>query len=1757
MKLAGWKIHEVLKGSLFFLFLLATATTTQAQTLAQHNWYFGNSINAIRFNRATNKPFTVTDKAIPFGTGGSAVATDPSTADLLFYTDGSKVYNALHTVMPNGSGLSVNTSANQPVVICPVPGDSTEFFIFTNTANYTTGGSITVNIVDMKAFGGAIFPAPALGDLVTPISVTPIASLPNRSEGMTVIPNANGKDYWLITHQNGTQNYSATLINKASFTSGTFNTTVSTNLGFPTSVANFSYNRKLKKLAVSAQDPNTDAIILTVDDATGVLTFDRSILNTGKTTVQHQSIYDIQWDNAGQYLYISRVGEAGINADVLQYDYLNPTTTLTSVLKAPEFRSWGLQLAPDSAIYHIYQAVAAGPFLVEKFTKTDTIASNVIQTPLPFGAINFNGKQFPAFIPKIKIALTLSFTSVGTCQNNNTTFFPNVLPNADSLHWDFGDTTSVTDWSPVHKFKMAKIYNVTLTAYYQGNKKTVTQPVTMNAFLLKLKLVQDTTACHCQLPVNKPLCSTMPQFSVTVKASGGTPTSYNWSNGQTGATLKPDSAGYYYVVATDGSGCSTYAGVVVKEYEKVDQRSNIWYFGNKAGIDFNPKPPVALNNSAMDTPAGCAIVCDRNGQTIFYTNGNTVWDKTNSVVTRGIGGDSTSSQSALIIPVPGDETLYYIFTTQAINGVSANELRYSLFDLKMNNGKGGIVQKNVLLFAKSTERITGNNQWLIAHEYGNNTFRSYQITAQGLGDPVYSAIGSVHSFQVAANGEGYMKLGPKNNLAVALSTPGVSNWVELFHLNDSTGTLSYYRKIDLKHPAGQVYGVEFSPAGNKVFASITDTPNSDIFEYSIDSVGHAHLKKDNVVAGSIGALQVAPDNQIYAAIKGSTTLGTILAEEDTTKISPPINISGFTLAGGTTSTLGLPNFRQQQSSGFGGPGFTFTGICSGDSTKFVGTPTDAIDTFLWDFGDNSGRSTKSNPAHLYRSPGTYTVVMQINNRCLIAEGKQPFLITKQVKINPSPAKPSLPLATPICTAAVILDANTPNTPGLTYLWSTGATTQTISVSTPSSLSVTNTDQNTGCSSTAAGTVLDSRPQLNLGPDLTVCQNNAVTPLDAQNPSSPPPSPPTTYNWTITDVTTGTSTPGSTSRYQAVDTTVPGVFQYQVVITDAFTTCQLTTQKKYTVIQSPAFTMAGTNPTACNVSDGSISLTGITSPNLYSYSVFGPFGVNPPPGIDQPTTTATQGPFMGAGAGTFTGIVTDQVSGCTISKTFGLSNNSFTATPSPVNNCDPPIIKITNNATAGFFPMTYLVTNGTTGQTVAGNVPTPTTSFNIQLPSQGVGTTALYTIQINANGGCIVIPPNYSVATSSPPPITIQSNLCANPATLTASGGAGGYTWTGPGIVGSNSGATVTINASGTYQVTGTSGGCTITQSITLLYNGPIVPAFTQSDPCQTQVVLSATPVGNYAYRWYKGGVLQPGLIGQQIALGTSENGTTYSVEVKDGQSGCIIQSAAKALQVLGQITASVTATLACNNGKPFTLTATTNAINPTYVWSLNGKTIANETKATLQQTSEGLYKVDVSLATCEAIASIQIIKAPIPQGLLPTGAKICNDPDNKDPATSKVDLDPGLFSAYNWFKNNAPLNYTSRVYTADSQGSYHVDLTNAFGCTNSDKTDIINDCEPIVTGPNAFRPNSTTAENKNFHLYTFFITDNFEVVIYNRWGEPVFEAKEKNFQWNGGYKNNPNQPLPGGTYVYLVRYVSTFHPDQGIQEQRAGVVLLR
>ena len=79
------------------------------------------------------------------------------------------------------------------------------------------------------------------------------------------------------------------------------------------------------------------------------------------------------------------------------------------------------------------------------------------------------------------------------------------------------------------------------------------------------------------------------------------------------------------------------------------QQANNWYFGENARITFNTTPPTALLLSQLSTSEGCSSISDNNGNTLFYTNGVTVWTRLNVPMANGTGlmGGLSSTTSSL------------------------------------------------------------------------------------------------------------------------------------------------------------------------------------------------------------------------------------------------------------------------------------------------------------------------------------------------------------------------------------------------------------------------------------------------------------------------------------------------------------------------------------------------------------------------------------------------------------------------------------------------------------------------------------------------------------------------------------------------------------------------------------------------------------------------------------------------------------------------------------------------------------------------------------------------------------------------------------------------------------------------------------------------------------------------------------------------------------------------------------------------------
>ncbi|HZF99549.1 MAG TPA: hypothetical protein VEY71_01030, partial [Chitinophagales bacterium] len=266
-----------------------------------------------------------------------------------------------------------------------------------------------------------------------------------------------------------------------------------------------------------------------------------------------------------------------------------------------------------------------------------------------------------------------------------------------------------------------------------------------------------------------------------------------------------------------------------------------WYFGGNAGIDFNQTPPVKLINSAMNTNEGCASISDpATGEILFYTNGDTVWNREHQPMPNGfgLGGHYSTSQAALIVPAPGNPQLFYVFTVYA----QANEyinfccgsggLNLNVVDMTLDGGLGDVTVKNQLVLTPTAEKLTavkhcnGVDYWVLTHEWDSDNFFAFPLTAAGLGTPVISSVGMVHADVGSGNSWetiGHMRISP-NGKRLALAASQQLNRVELFDFDNTTGVVSNLIFSDENYPnvcgfTGP-YGVCFSPDNSKLYISV-------------------------------------------------------------------------------------------------------------------------------------------------------------------------------------------------------------------------------------------------------------------------------------------------------------------------------------------------------------------------------------------------------------------------------------------------------------------------------------------------------------------------------------------------------------------------------------------------------------------------------------------------------------------------------------------------------------------------------------------------------------------------------------------------------------------------------------------------------------------------------------------------------------------------------------------------------------------------
>lgn len=1281
---------------------------------------------------------------------------------------------------------------------------------------------------------------------------------------------------------------------------------------------------------------------------------------------------------------------------------------------------------------------------------------------------------------------TAQFTVTRTCLTECTdtvgaTRFKDITPiAATKWAWNFGDGGSGTKntsslQNPTHLYTTAGTKTVTLIRTEAGLPKTYTQTITINdvprSFYLGNAPEQtDTTLCKSDFITLDPY------------KNGGSPPQYTYLWYPRGDTLQAlnirvDSTQCFSVLVKDTlTGCTYENKLTVKPCPPPPPKpaNEYWYFGTNAGIKFTDGSATVDDKGKLTSREGVATVNDPNGNMLFYTDGTTVYYKDGSVMksanpSTGSGGSANATQSVIIVPKPscqGCQSEYYIFTTTDING--QQQLSYSLVDIRQNGGKGKVVEKNVLLneSTSNTESLASvfvekdSTYWVVSHDYGNNSFRMYKVTKNGISVDKTVKIGlTIDSLK---KGEGTLKFSSDGKKLAYIIPGGARNYVQLYDFDPEKGTITNEKTIDLGATPPKAYGVEFSPNGNGLYVTLkadtlkTATDYSKLLYFDLtptdaDGISKSRVTIDSTNQRAWGAIQLAPDGKIYMAIQGLDSLA-VIGKPDVSLAKTAISTwvgknvkqdsiayerNGFSL-NGKLSQLGLPVSGAKVTAQSDGVGVSVADTCFGSPTNFQTNHLcgDKLKNFKtnWAFyqgdvpanGQPSGSLVASiqggdgdkglKVSYTFPSAGKYYVIVTMGNRCKPDTALPP----QAFEVKPVPT-PTLGADLSLCADKTNLTTINPLDKS-TYTWYKDG----VVIASQNQRIITVTESGTykvqvdrlGCIGTATQKiVLGKAKALNLPNDTTLCSGQSIL-LDATSAGDAT----STFLWST----------GST----ASNITVATSGTYSVTVKTTLTggvICTTTDQIVVKVNSKMVYTTALTRPSACKGNDGIITINPTSPITTYTYKWY-KNGVA--------IVGATSNKQTGLGVGDYQIIAK---SGQTCDETINLTL-TILATPQATFNLTKTDVTCVKDGAINF--------------SLVQNPPNP-----------------------------VFTPANYILRTSASPSTIVRTGTIAS-------------------IFISSNNYRIASLATGTYIIDITNvEGCQLSSNELTLDAIPrnIINFFTTpANLCEgTLITLSPSlPTGSIIWNT---GESTPSI--KVIKAGT------YDVTVVSNDGKCIDS---KSTTVIYRPTPNLdiepTFEFCQNNISPIGVQTETGV---SYRWNTGATT------ATILPERSGTYKVSATNGNCSVDTVIKVTIINSPTINLKPETTICLA-DLSPAFVTLSPIVSGNTQGYKWLW--MPDNKQTQSINISVIGTYSVVATNGAGCSSVATTRLTDYCRPSIVVPTIFTPNNDGVNDKLEIFTQYILPTNFQFMVYNRWGEVVFATKDKTDFWDGKINGILAQP---------------------------------
>ncbi|PLX05798.1 MAG: hypothetical protein C0598_13835, partial [Marinilabiliales bacterium] len=235
----------------------------------------------------------------------------------------------------------------------------------------------------------------------------------------------------------------------------------------------------------------------------------------------------------------------------------------------------------------------------------------------------------------------------------------------------------------------------------------------------------------------------------------------------------------------------------------------------------------------------------------------------------------------------------------------------------------------------------------------------------------------------------------------------------------------------------------------------------------------------------------------------------------------------------------------------------------------------------------------------------------------------------------------------------------------------------------------------------------------------------------------------------------------------------------------------------------------------------------------------------------------------------------------------------------------------------------------------------------------------------------------------------------------------------------------------------------------------------------------------------------------------------------------------------------------------FTSNSTNTTDNVTYEWDLgNGSTASSETTS-ITYNEPGLYDISLIVNNEGLCGNSKTENAYIEVYETPTADFEAIPPESileDDEATivfadssNSVDV-----LSYDWNFGDGSCGSTqnspSHVYTEAGEYTVTLDIITDNGCEDNTEKMVIVHPDFVVYAPSAFSPNGD-GFNDLFEIKGIGLKK-FNLQIFSRWGEIIFESDNIEDQWDGKYNG---EYVPTGTYVYKIKYTSMLDKDKVLE----------